>query len=770
MISQMKHPNIYVVDDLWQFPAITEKHAYQQISKFDGLGPDFAFVAFPWATLFDLIDRKVERADDLEKRIQREADSISDRVTRVTVCQHIKMLKHIEHLKDAKIDCVFWSHADHNASQLSIEHGIEIRPFPLYPVQLSSLDIEDERDRPYLFSFVGAKANQWYLTQVRTWILEELSDHPKGMIVGRDSWHYNKIVYDHQIKNGGGDTPDLSNEKSSTEFRNILDRSVFALCPSGTGPNSIRFWEALGAGVIPVLLSDQILLPGDQLLWESAIVRCDETREAVRELPERLQNIASDHAKLDGMRTACRQLWLLYGRDLFVTDIIELSLKGAEREVTEPETTPISGILGKLLEKQRSGAHMNMEDYRLALMSGTSRLLSSLTTSIQPLKNDRDMQALLTRARTEISDHNNIVRLFDRAQKIASAKLVPSPYINRGVGPTVCLYGPHSHRTPLSYPAYQALIGNRLSLTKDPEKADLVVTGYVQDLIQDTEAYSNLIAKKSKRRLVVLSEEPLWDTIWSHGFENKNRVIKDLPFTFLNHVTTDIYKFANIPYFITTDDSYLTRYLMLFSNNISLSPKDWLERWSKAMTNIAFFFEKRENQEYDRSWPERDIYGLSSYRTKIAQSLDSKDNLTVGRGWNSEKPRQKLIDWHLDKLMNLDAKTRIVSAFENTHHENYITEKIFDAFAVGGIPIYFASSLHRVHDFLTHGGFINLFNQTPEEACQTLSRFVPDADFSHKYWATQLQLRRLFCTPRILQDERNHVLSKLTKELSALCD
>jgi len=58
-------------------------------------------------------------------------------------------------------------------------------------------------------------------------------------------------------------------------YNNILLESHFTLCPSGTGPNSIRFWEALGAGSIPILLSDNLDLPSHKL-WDKSIIRISE--------------------------------------------------------------------------------------------------------------------------------------------------------------------------------------------------------------------------------------------------------------------------------------------------------------------------------------------------------------------------------------------------------------------------------------------------------------------------------------------------------------
>jgi hypothetical protein len=40
------------------------------------------------------------------------------------------------------------------------------------------------------------------------------------------------------------------------EYIDSLSKTAFVLCPSGAGPNTIRYWEAIAFGRVPVLLSD----------------------------------------------------------------------------------------------------------------------------------------------------------------------------------------------------------------------------------------------------------------------------------------------------------------------------------------------------------------------------------------------------------------------------------------------------------------------------------------------------------------------------------
>jgi hypothetical protein len=54
-------------------------------------------------------------------------------------------------------------------------------------------------------------------------------------------------------------------------FELSLKKSKFVLCPGGWGLGTIRFWEALKSGCIPVIFEDIKLPEGP--LWESVLVK-----------------------------------------------------------------------------------------------------------------------------------------------------------------------------------------------------------------------------------------------------------------------------------------------------------------------------------------------------------------------------------------------------------------------------------------------------------------------------------------------------------------
>jgi FkbM family methyltransferase len=74
--------------------------------------------------------------------------------------------------------------------------------------------------------------------------------------VGSD-WHYNKIVYQEQVLNRPVSEADhVAHHDATRRYNEVLSDSVFSLCPEGAGPNTLRLWESLAVGAIPVVIAD----------------------------------------------------------------------------------------------------------------------------------------------------------------------------------------------------------------------------------------------------------------------------------------------------------------------------------------------------------------------------------------------------------------------------------------------------------------------------------------------------------------------------------
>ena len=769
--------NIHALDSDWQFPAVTEQHAYHRIRDLGGLPDGFTYVAFPWATLIDKLERKAVGLDELRDIFKKFRQQLPTNTIKITVCQHIKCHNFMYLFHQAGIDHLFWSHAELDSCQkFASKYGVTIHPFPLYPVQLPSDAEAATTDRAHLFSFVGAKANQWYMTQARTWILEYLKDLPGGFVIGRDTWHYNKVVYDHQVTGKSEHSAELVNAKASEEFKKMLLNTVFSLCPSGTGPNSIRLWESMGAGAIPVILADTHLLPGNMELWKQAVVFCEETPKAIKALPARLEKIAQDPEALQAMRQALRQLWMLYGRDGFGYDIQRLVIELASQQgVRHPlDSTPKSSeFLDDLLASLAGKIPLTKEDSLLLLKTCVSYLLLGSHDVSNRFQNNTPLRRAANQARATLGKEHPAVILTDKVLEYKPRSKLASPSVSTGAKPKVFLYGKHSHRTPLAYAPYRQLVGDALDWAGRAEDADLLIAGYTLDLRENSKALDALRHKKPELKCAVISEEPLWDTIWSQGFTARERTVgKDgngIPFTFLNHQTSDIFAFDKLPYFITTDDKFFLRYQSLLLATSQRTAREWQDIWQAAALRYAFFAEVRENRAYDQAWKNLDVYGLSCYRTDVAQLLKNESCITVGQGWSTAVPRQKLVDWHLDKLTTLQERVAIVSGLENTHQKHYISEKIFDSFAVGGIPIYHASPNHRIFDLVRDGSFINCYDKTPKQGAEAIRGFRPDAEFLEAYVESQAKLATLFRDPRIILSERHRVTRAVLKEIEQIC-
>ncbi|APZ55186.1 exostosin domain-containing protein [Salipiger abyssi] len=340
--KRKKSDLIVAYDHNWQFPAITEQHAFNMLSeRLDARHADgrVLYFAFPWATLIDNLlhnKKNPEKTAFLKQKLLSFKPRLAAAETVVTTCQHIHMLRFQSLFDEMGITDIFWSHAVKTQPALPEHKGIALHPFPLYPVQAKDIWNEPPLRKKHLYSFVGAKANQYYLTQSRNIIIDELTKTNTGLIVGNDTWHYNKVVYDYQVR-GLADKPDaLVDNKASDNFKQILRESVFSLCPSGTGPNSIRLWESIGLGSIPVILADNLALPGNPALWEQAAVFCKEDKASILKLPGVLKKIHADPQMLQRKRHAMAQIWKLYGIENFVHDIQKLILERSQDAAQRP--------------------------------------------------------------------------------------------------------------------------------------------------------------------------------------------------------------------------------------------------------------------------------------------------------------------------------------------------------------------------------------------------------------------------------------------------
>jgi len=334
------------------------------------------------------------------------------------------------------------------------------------------------------------------------------------------------------------------------------------------------------------------------------------------------------------------------------------------------------------------------------------------------------------------------------------------------------LTGRHAHRTPLSYDALAPLFDGRLERVATPSRADLCIFAHTDDLRHCPQEVV-LDWRARRRPVVVLSEEPFWDTIWGRApLARHVRIDTDwgaLPVEQITHQTSHLFRFARIPYYLLTDHAYLPAYAWRFRRNAQLSVADWMRSFRRRPMDISFLFERRPEPYHDIDLPEGDLIGLCAWRTRLAEACRRGRVERRGRSWGAADASRFALDhWHLDKLVRFDRRARSLAALENTHQPDYVSEKLFDAFACGSRPLYLASPGHGAHRLgLPETSWLNLYGlAAPEAAERAGAAFAPD--FFEAYREAQILLERLFTDPLAAVEERARLRRALLDELETV--
>ncbi len=338
------------------------------------------------------------------------------------------------------------------------------------------------------------------------------------------------------------------------------------------------------------------------------------------------------------------------------------------------------------------------------------------------------------------------------------------------------LSGRHSDRSPLSYAALAPLFMGQIQMLPTPDGADLLVYSHTLD-IEDMSQVAHAHWRATNCPIVLLSEEPFWDTIWGKKPLQKSRKLitpfGDVPVIQLNHHTSDIFNFDQIPYYLLTNLRFASAYAHRFRRNAAKRAADWRNDFANYPVDTSFMAVQRNESYHNVRFKNGGIIGLCAWRSELAKACQKGVVKRLGqswdRNWNDGKNRFDLKDWHLDKLTGQDRRSRLFSALENTHQPNYMSEKLFDAFAIGAQPIYFAAPDHRVHDLgLPAPSWINLFDLSVAKATSRLDTAQFGPDFFEAYTQAQQHLERLFTDPDVIIRERNRLKTAVVRNLTDL--
>ncbi len=214
VLSRMK-THVYFGHEFKRSQVPTEYEAFKALQKYP-LEQDVNYLAIPWAQLI------------LHGRLCHVPDIKLD--GGFSVCWFIQYEKIIPRLKHIGIDVLFTPHVPKGKTY----DGIKVLPFPHYP--LNGVPPAEHKD--ILYSFIGYSSYKC----VREKILR-MKKHEDAVIIRRNRWYFG---FRRKIK-----------ERDKKQYKNILARSRYSLCPRGSGLGTIRFWESLQAGAIPIVITKE---------------------------------------------------------------------------------------------------------------------------------------------------------------------------------------------------------------------------------------------------------------------------------------------------------------------------------------------------------------------------------------------------------------------------------------------------------------------------------------------------------------------------------
>jgi hypothetical protein len=258
----------------WQFPAITEKQSFYNHSNVYNDSTNNLYVACSWANIIDTSQTQFPRCDDFldEPSCKKYLEEIFDKIevpsnkNTHTVCQHINWYKLLGFWKKIGIKNIHLSHLNQKSYKLPLD-GVNLFPWHICAANIENpnrnkgIKIKRYEEKQYLCSFIGAH-DIWYPSDIREQLYQLLKDNDEVYFKLKNSWFYNNIVYKKQIKKQALSEYEVSLEEVETfEYNTVLSDSVFSLCPEGTGPNTIRLWESMAVGSIPVLFENDWIRP-----------------------------------------------------------------------------------------------------------------------------------------------------------------------------------------------------------------------------------------------------------------------------------------------------------------------------------------------------------------------------------------------------------------------------------------------------------------------------------------------------------------------------
>ena len=227
-------------------PVKTEHTIFEQISKLSStLKTDYVYVAMPIADSINKVGLSNTQLIINNVCFQHQEKKL------FFVCQHIQVCNLNFHG-----NLVFTPHATTLDSFM---------PIPHYSCNYDTSFSRPWNEREYKFSFMGDFGTH----QTRKYICNILKDQPNTVFIDTKRWHFYSNSKTQSI-----------NKKNYIE---LLGNTKYSLCPRGTGPSTIRIWEAIAMNSCPIIFSDYLKMPLELIiktnLWFKIAEHCVSMKE-----------------------------------------------------------------------------------------------------------------------------------------------------------------------------------------------------------------------------------------------------------------------------------------------------------------------------------------------------------------------------------------------------------------------------------------------------------------------------------------------------------
>jgi glycosyltransferase involved in cell wall biosynthesis len=271
-------------------------------------------------------------------------------------------------------------------------------------------------------------------------------------------------------------------------------------------------------------------------------------------------------------------------------------------------------------------------------------------------------------------------------------ELIPKPAPRR-IGRAalrVHLAGAHHHLSPLCAKGLANARPERLEIVQDVAQADLIVFTHPQDSAPLPDAVLRRVSGRQPPRLCLYSPEPFWDMLFllnpaaHHAWLEFDQIGPQFASVF-THATAELYAFQQIPYGLIADPDLCARIVAGIRDRIKQTA-DWGQLWQGRPFRVAAMLTHRRTPAHWRKAGELRL--LSGWRSSFAAACQEFGGANIlGQGWTHHTRRADIVNWHRDKLAQLTHQSRTTLAIENAIAPHYVSEKLFDAFAIGAQPI-----------------------------------------------------------------------------------